>query len=72
MQSEALKLWNEVEKWTESGDQIVLCGDWNHDVRTPAILNQFQQYNLIPAITSRHDSSQVTKVDRQERQSIKI
>ena len=46
-------LWNEVEKWTDNRDQLVLCGDWNQDIRTESFLEQFKQYNLIPAITTK-------------------
>ena len=48
-------LWDSITKWNDDGEQLILCGDWNQDVRQPAFLDQFSQHNLIPALMSKHD-----------------
>ena len=46
--------WAEVDKWLDNGEQLVLCGDWNTDIRNESFLDQFAERNLIPAITNKH------------------
>lgn len=46
--------WTEVDKWIENGEQLVLCGDWNTDIQKDSFLAQFEERNLIPAISNRH------------------
>ena len=47
-------LWQQMDEWIENGDQLVVCGDWNQDVRKDAFLQQFEERNLVPAILSKH------------------
>ncbi len=43
-------LWEQIDNWREAGDQIVMGGDWNSDVREEKFLQQFRSRNLIPSI----------------------
>ena len=52
--------WTQVDEWLEEGDQLVLCGDWNHNVEDPNFLANFNDRNLIPAITSKHPDAPET------------
>ena len=47
-------LWKSVDEWMAEGNQIVLGGDWNIDVRKSQFLKEFQSRNLVPAITGKH------------------
>jgi hypothetical protein len=49
-------LWEKVDNWREQGDQIIIGGDWNTDVRDEKILEQFRKRSLVPAITTKHGS----------------
>ena len=53
-ESFCLDFWKEVDKWLSNGEQLVICGDWNIDVRKERFLEEFQKRNLIPAITHKH------------------
>ena len=44
----------EVDEWLEQGDQLVIAGDWNSDVRKRNFLEKLKQRNLWPAITGIH------------------
>ena len=44
----------EVDEWLEQGDQLVIAGDWNSDVRKRNFLEKLKQRNLWPAITGMH------------------
>ena len=46
--------WLQVDKWREDGEQLVICGDWNMDVRKRTFLQDFLHQNLVPANISRH------------------
>ena len=50
--------WEDVDKWLDDGEQLVLCGDWNRDVREEAFVEEFLSRNLCPAITGKHASSE--------------
>ena len=47
-------LTKEIDKWIQEGDQLILGGDWNIDVRKEQFQQRFRERNLIPAIISRH------------------
>ena len=47
-------LWKEVDRWVEDGEQIVIGGDWNIDVRKSLFQSEFRKRNLIPAIIDKH------------------
>ena len=47
-------LWEEVDKWQDNGDQVILGGDWNTDVRKEQFLEPFISRGLYPAITGKH------------------
>ena len=49
-------LWTQVDEWLEQGDQLVIGGDWNMDVRKEKFLKGFKDRDLIPAITGKHGS----------------
>jgi exonuclease III len=46
--------WEQIDTWRESGDQLIIGGDWNTDVRNENFLRQFRSRNLIASITDRH------------------
>ena len=46
--------WTQVDKWLEEGDQLVIAGDFNEDIRNPAFQNEFRKRQLIPAILNKH------------------
>ena len=48
-------LWEQIRLWSDNGDQLLLYRDWNQDVRKQALLDQFAEFNLVPAIISQHD-----------------
>ena len=50
-------LWKEIDKWIEQGEQLIIGGDWNQDVRREIFLRPFRKRNLIPAITHKHGSN---------------
>lgn len=45
--------WEQIDFWLDSGEQLVIAGDWNKDVRMDWI-QPFTERQLIPAITHRH------------------
>ena len=47
-------IWKAIDKWKEEGDQIIIGGDWNSDIRDEKFLQPFKERNLIPSITGRH------------------
>ncbi len=47
-------LWTFVDKCTDNGEQIILAGDWNEDVRTDNFRNKFLERGLLPSITGIH------------------
>ena len=51
------EFWAQNDKWLENGDQLVLCGDWSHDVEDPNFLANFNDRNLVPAITSKYPNA---------------
>ena len=46
--------WEQIDKWRENGDTLVIGGDWNTDVREEAFQKPFRERNLIPAMYTRH------------------
>ena len=51
------EFWAQIDKWLENGDQLVLRGDWSHDVEDPNFLANFNDRNLVPAITSKYPNA---------------
>ena len=49
--------WRALDKWIDDGEQLVICGDWNRDVRDEAFVEEFVSRNLHPAVTGKHDAS---------------
>ena len=47
-------LWQETEQWVQDGEQIIMAGDWNQDVRNESFKEKFSTFGLIPSITDRH------------------
>ena len=47
-------LWKEVDKWLEDGENLIIGGDWNRDIREKKFLEEFQRRNLKPAVTGKH------------------
>lgn len=43
--------WKEVDKWIADGEALVINGDWNQDVQSPALVKAFEARNLLPVIT---------------------
>ena len=46
--------WKEVDEWLAQGDEIIIGGDWNCKVTSPAFLAPFQLRGLSPGITGTH------------------
>ena len=49
--------WDQIDKWLEAGDQLIIGGDWNTQVTNPAFLEKFSEHNLLPAMQSKHGKS---------------
>lgn len=49
--------WQDIDSWLEAGEQLIICGDWNVDVRSKNFLRPFRERNLIPSITNKHGNS---------------
>ena len=35
--------WEQIDKWLTQGDQLVICGDWNTDIRNKRFLKEFKK-----------------------------
>ena len=46
--------WDQIDKWLQEGEQLILAGDWNTDVRQELFADKFISRGLIPAITTFH------------------
>jgi exonuclease III len=46
--------WEMVDKSIEEGEQLIIGGDWNTDIRDEEFLQKFQERKIIPSIISRH------------------
>jgi hypothetical protein len=46
-----------VAKWIEMGDQVLVCGDLNHNVLSPKIVSMFQELQMTNLIFDKHDES---------------
>jgi hypothetical protein len=46
--------WQQVDVWISEGDQLIITGDWNEDIREDKFLKEFEKRNLIPAIYKSH------------------
>ena len=57
-------MWEEVDKWIDEGDQIVLAGDWNTDVREADFRDKFLERGLVPAIIGTHGEDGPETYDR--------
>jgi hypothetical protein len=53
-------LAKELEKWNNGGDQILLCGDLNHDISSQKIQSFFDQFHMVNLIydSDKHDSAE--------------
>ena len=49
--------WKSIDCWLQQGDNIIIGGDWNCDVRDSAFLAPFLARGLEPAVTGRHGHS---------------
>jgi exonuclease III len=47
-------LKQEMETWQAEGDQMLICGDLNHEVTEPAITNLFSHFSMHNLIYDRH------------------
>ena len=46
--------WTQIDEWLDKGDNLIIGGDWNHDVRKDDFLQDFKNRNLIPAVINKH------------------
>jgi exonuclease III len=46
--------WEQIDEWRDKGDQLIIGGDWNTDVRDEKFLHQFRNRSLVASITNRH------------------
>ncbi len=49
--------WEFIDDCIEGGEQLIISGDWNVDVRKAQFLEPFQRRNLLPAVTGKHGTS---------------
>ena len=47
-------LFQEIDKWLDAGEQLIIGGDWNTDVRNKKFLKEFEDRQIVPAITGKH------------------
>ncbi len=53
--------WQEIDQWLTQGEQLIVCGDWNQNIKINGDLSkEFKGRNMIPAITSRHQNAPET------------
>lgn len=45
--------WEQIDQWIKNGEQLVIAGDWNKDVRLDWT-KEFETRRLLPTITGRH------------------
>ena len=50
-------LWACIDKWIGNSEQLIVCRDWNQDVRNAFLQDQFAQRNMVSTLMSRHDAS---------------
>ena len=49
-------LWAEIDMWLDNGESIIVTGDWNQNVLSPALVKAFEARNMVPVITGgRHN-----------------
>ncbi len=46
--------WQLIDEAIEAGEQLIISGDWNLDVRKDLFLDQFKQRNISPIVTGNH------------------
>ena len=46
--------WAMIDECIQNGEQLIIAGDWNTDVRKEDFTNRFLDRNLVPAITESH------------------
>ena len=46
--------WKQIDDWKEKGEQLVICGDWNCDVRKKIFRKDFDDRQLIPCNITKH------------------
>ncbi|MGL5936571.1 MAG: endonuclease/exonuclease/phosphatase family protein [Cetobacterium sp.] len=51
-------LKKEIQRWREEGDQILICGDLNHDVSSPTIVAFFEELEMSNLIYERHEGDE--------------
>jgi hypothetical protein len=44
-----------IRQWMQEGDQVLICGDINHDVREEQIIKMFEDLQLVNLIYAKHD-----------------
>jgi exonuclease III len=49
-------LKEQLSEWIEQGDQVLVCGDLNHDILSPTIVSFFEKFHMTNLIHDRHDS----------------
>lgn len=55
--------WREIDSYIEAGEKLVICGDWNNDLRDTEFLKPFQDRQLVPVSTTRHPNAPATFSD---------
>ena len=49
-----LGFWKEVDEWYSNGVKLIIGGDWKRNVYNKQLKSEFQQRDMIPAITPQH------------------
>ena len=47
-------LWEQIDTWLDQGENLIVGGDWNTDVRQETFLQPFKERNLLPAVITKH------------------
>ena len=46
--------WQQVDEWLDNGEQLIIAGDFNEDIRKEEVLKEFRKRQLVPATYEKH------------------
>ena len=49
--------WAQIDEWMSKGDQLIICGDWNVDIRKKHFIKEFNKRELKSVNITRHGDS---------------
>ena len=62
--------WSEVDAWLLLGDKLIIGGDWNMKITSPALLKEFRKRHLLPAISGKFTTEPPPTYHRAKRHAI--